>query len=140
VHRKNIGGVDIITLNQLGRQVIVLESAAAGALEKTLLDLLVALRKVVGTEDEPMVNILCSFSEVDWRVIVFPRSKHRPDAYFKPGDEQVMISPAAVDIGGLIITPLERDFTRIDAAAVESIFSEVSLPAPLVDKAIDMVS
>jgi hypothetical protein len=87
-----------------------------------------------------MLNILCGFNEGDWRVIVFPRSKHRPDAFFKEGSDRIMISPAAVDIGGLIITPLEKDFNGVDAPLVESIFREVSVPEEMVDRAIGMLS
>jgi hypothetical protein len=62
-----------------------------------------------------------------WRVIIFFRSKHRPDVFFRTGNDRVVISPAAVDMGGLIITPVETDFHRVDNNLVESIFREVSL-------------
>ncbi len=37
------------------------------------------------------------------------------------------ISPAAVDMGGMVITPLERDFRNVNAAFIESVFEEVSV-------------
>jgi hypothetical protein len=86
--------------------------------------------------EEPMMNVLCSFTDGAWRVILFPRSKHRPDVYFKEEAERVLISPAAVDIGGLIVTPLEKDFKTVNALLVESIFQEVSLPPANVDETI----
>lgn len=135
-HRKNVRGVDIFTLGRFGRQVVVLESAQASSLEKVLLELIAAFRVVLGSSEEPMVNILCGYNEGDWRVIVFPRSKHRPGVYFKEGDERVLISPAAVDIGGLIITPLEKDFRSVDARMIESIFREVSVSREAVDTAL----
>jgi hypothetical protein len=139
-HRKNIRGVDVFTLAHFGRQAIVFESAQSSVLERVLLALVGALRSIIGTSEEPMLNILCGFNEGDWRVIVFPRSKHRPDAFFKEGSDRIMISPAAVDIGGLIITPLEKDFNGVDAPLVESIFREVSVPEEMVDRAIGMLS
>ena len=51
--------------------------------------------------------------------IIFPRRKHRPDVYFIKGGDRVLISPAAVDMGGLIVTPVERDFQKVDAAMIE---------------------
>jgi hypothetical protein len=87
-----------------------------------------------------MMNLLCSFGDSAWRVILFPRSKHRPDAYFKEGDDRILISPAAVDIGGLIITPLEKDFNAVDARTVEGIFHEVSLPQAAVEAAVEKLS
>lgn len=139
-HRRNVRGVDIFTLARYGRQVIVLESAQGQVLEEVLLALVGSLRYVIGISEEPMLNILCGFNEGDWRVIVFPRSKHRPDVYFKEGDERVLISPAAVDIGGLIVTPLEKDFKGITPSLVESIFHEVSLEKGTVDRAIELLS
>ncbi len=139
-HRKNVRGVDVFTLARFGRQAVVLESAQSSVLEQILLALVAELRSVVGTTDEPMLNILCGFNEGDWRVVVFPRSKHRPDAYFKEGDEQVLISPAAVDIGGLIVTPLEKDFNNVSASLVESVFNEVTLSKEMVDRAIESLS
>jgi hypothetical protein len=137
VHRKQVRGVEILTLADFGREVIVLESQHIEGLEHVLLDLLEALLDATGAKEEPMMNLLCSFVDSAWRVILFPRGKHRPDAYFKEGDERILISPAAVDIGGLIITPLEKDFNAVDARTVEGIFREVSLPQATVEAAIE---
>jgi hypothetical protein len=136
VHRRTLNSVGVFTLKNFGRQVIVLESRMKENLRAILTGLFESLRRTTGTSEEPMMNVLCSFADGSWRVIVFPRSKHRPDVYFKPEEERVLISPAAVDIGGLIVTPIERDFNTVDAAMVESIFREVSLSASVVDRAI----
>jgi hypothetical protein len=58
-------------------------------------------------------------------LIVFLRRKHRPDIFYREGDDKLVISPAALDVGGVIVTPLEKDFERMDAAMVKSILSEV---------------
>jgi hypothetical protein len=36
-------------------------------------------------------------------------------------------------MGGLVVTPVKNDFERLDAAAVESIYSEVSLDRKTVE-------
>ena len=69
--------------------------------------------------------------------MIFPRRKHRPDAFFKEGDDRVVVSPGVIDMGGLLITPVRRDFDRLDAAAVEGIYREVSLEGKIVERAID---
>jgi hypothetical protein len=74
-----------------------------------------------------------------WRLVVFPRRKHRPDAFFRPGDARVVVSPAVVEMGGILVTPFARDFERLDSAAVEAIFEEVSLEALSVEKAINAI-
>ena len=136
VHQRTLHDVQILTLREYGRQVIVLESDRKDTLALVLARMIASLRETMGTDDEPMMNLLCSYSDGRWRIIMFPRSKHRPDIYFKPEEERVMVSPAAVDIGGLIVTPLEKDFRSIDANMVESIFAEVCLPLAKMEEAI----
>lgn len=130
-HYKRIGDVNILTLIHTGRSILVLESTNKQDIEFAFLRLTGAMRTAMKTEEEPMLNALCSCTDGMWRIIVFPREKHRPDVYFKEGDEKVLISPAAVDIGGLIITPVEKDFKTVDAPAVVNIFQEVSVNADL---------
>jgi hypothetical protein len=140
VVRRSLHHVDVLTLSNYGRQVIILESKHFENLQRALSDLTESLRNVMGESDEPMMNLLCSYGDSAWRVIVFPRSKHRPDAYFREGDARILISPAAVDIGGLVITPLEKDFDTVDASVMEGILKEVSLSQEKVDAAIDKLS
>ncbi|HJX60390.1 MAG TPA: DUF4922 domain-containing protein, partial [Thermodesulfobacteriota bacterium] len=75
--------------------------------------------------------------ERKWRLMIFPRRKHRPEAFFRKGNARVVVSPGVIDMGGLLITPVKRDFERLDAAAVEGIFREVSLEGTIVESAIE---
>jgi len=78
-------------------------------------------------EPEPMLNILAGYSSSGWIVHIIPRKKHRPSQFFSEGVEQIMVSPAAVDLGGVIITPREEDFNKMTKADVEDIFRQVCL-------------
>jgi hypothetical protein len=127
VPERSIDGVDILTLAHFGRQAILLESRAAAGLESVFHRLMSAMKAEEKTTEEPKVNILCTYTEGWWRIILFPRAKHRPDVYFKEGDDRILISPASIDIGGLVVTPMERDFNRVNAPIIEQIFSEVSV-------------
>jgi hypothetical protein len=102
-----------------------------------LKDFLEALKKVLSTDGEPMMNIAGFYEERKWRLVIFPRRKHRPDAFFKEGDARIVVSPGVIDMGGLLITPVEKDFERLDASLVEGIFREVSLEGMMVERAID---
>ena len=84
-------------------------------------------------DEEPMLNILTARENQRWRVIVFLRKKHRPDRYFADGDEKMVFSPASVDFGGMCITPVERDFERITAGDLASMFNEVSATPEVLD-------
>jgi len=74
---------------------------------------------------EPMLNILTGYSRDEWTIHIIPRKQHRPKQFFAEGDTQILISPAAVDLGGVIITPREEDFLRITKDDIEDIFRQV---------------
>jgi hypothetical protein len=74
---------------------------------------------------EPMLNILAGYSRDKWTIHIIPRKQHRPRQFFAEGDNQILISPAAVDLGGVIITPREEDFLRITKDDIEDIFRQV---------------
>ena len=77
--------------------------------------------------DEPMMNIV-AWREGDTAVsVVFPRRKHRPDCYFAEGDDQMLVSPGALDVAGLIITPRQHDFEQITAEKAEKILQECAI-------------
>ena len=88
---------------------------------------------VVGDEIEPRLNIVCwrqegTSSRPDEIVtLIFPRSKHRPDCYYAEGKEQLLVSPGALDMCGLFITPREQDFKALTAEKAQAILQEVTL-------------
>jgi hypothetical protein len=108
------------------RRFVVLESASRDALEKGFGFLLRTLQAIAGGGDEPMLNILVRY-EQGWKVLVFPRAVHRPSFFFAEGDEKILISPAAVDLGGVCITPVEKDFHRVTRQHIEKMFGEIML-------------
>ena len=78
--------------------------------------------------EEPMINLICSYDgEYGWRIIIFLRSKHRSSHYYLKGEDKITISPAAIDLGGLCIAPIEKDFERVDKELLAEIFKEVSI-------------
>ncbi|KAA6322602.1 hypothetical protein EZS27_027873 [termite gut metagenome] len=78
-------------------------------------------------DDEPMMNVLTWYDEDVWKICIFPRIKHRPSCYFAGGDGNMLISPASVDLGGVFITPLEKDFDKITAVDIATILKEISI-------------
>ncbi len=80
-------------------------------------------------QTEPMMNIIAWNAGDELITVVLPRRKHRPDCYTATDDAQFIISPGAVDMGGLIITPREEDFRRLTPEIVLGIYEEVSLTA-----------
>ena len=76
---------------------------------------------------EPMFNLLCWQQEDTCHTVVFPRAKHRPDCYYAEGGNKRMVSPGALDMAGLIITPREEDFEQLTAKDIVVMLREVSL-------------
>ena len=76
---------------------------------------------------EPMMNIVAWRQQDDYLSVVFPRKKHRPDCYFAKDDSQMLISPGALDMAGLIITPRQEDFERITARQLHGILQEMTI-------------
>ena len=74
---------------------------------------------------EPMLNILAYHYPDGWVIHIIPRTLHRPIQFFAKGEKQILLSPAAVDFGGVIITPREEDFNKISASDIKDIFSQV---------------
>ncbi len=86
------------------------------------------------TEMEPMFNLHAVFQEGKWRVLLFPRQKNRPDLYYREGAEQVLISPGSVEMGGLLVAPVERDFRRLNPEIIRHIYREVSVHPVFLEK------
>jgi hypothetical protein len=119
----NICAVD----EQYLRSFISLQSSDAEQIQRAFDAFYSAMVKVAPAADEPMINVLASYQDGDWRVILFPRVKHRPAVFFAEGDARMVLSPASVDFGGLCVTPVEKDFERLTAQDIRQMFAEVSL-------------
>lgn len=110
--------------------IIVSNNAESGmTLFKRIYDVL----PIADGEEEPRMNILAwtyasSFDGTQRIVsIIIPRTKHRPDCYYAEGDEQMLISPGALDMAGLIITPRECDFKKLTPEIATDIISECGI-------------
>lgn len=95
-----------------------------------------SIEQVEAKDDEPMMNVVASYQNDEWRIIVFPREKHRPSHYFEEGEKQILLSPASVDLGGVCITPREDDFNRITKRDIKDILTQVGVGKEKFDKII----
>ncbi len=81
---------------------------------------------VILSDDEPLLNVIATYSD-KWRIYIFPRKAHRPAQYFFEGDKQIVISPASVDFGGLMIAPKEEDFNKLTKENIVNIFKQTTI-------------
>jgi ATP adenylyltransferase/5',5'''-P-1,P-4-tetraphosphate phosphorylase II len=85
------------------------------------------LAEATGATEEPMINLVVTYDDGGWTAIVFPRSKHRPACYYAEGEARLTVSPAAIDLAGVLVVPQAEHFKRIGARDVERILTEVAL-------------
>lgn len=126
-------GATISGVMGLGRGVLVVEGREKEIVAELVGKLIEALGRFTSSAGEPMLNILCRDTGEGWRLILFPRRKHRPDAYFREGEAGLLISPGAVDMGGIIITAREEDFLTLTPDLVSGIFREVAFDDAAMD-------
>ena len=136
---RKIGGVRLYRLGGLGREVILLEGDDPIIVGNVFKMFLNSLKKVLQIDEEPMINIAGFQKGEKGCLVIFPRRKHRPEAFFREGDARIVVSPGVIDMGGLLITPVEKDFERLDGADVENIYREVSLEGRTVEQVFDVI-
>ena len=83
--------------------------------------------KAVSRRGEPMINIVAWRDGDEYIYVVFLRAKHRPDCYYADGEAKILISPGALDMAGLLITPREEDFHKLTTEQAAAILAEVSV-------------
>jgi hypothetical protein len=86
-----------------------------------------ALAVLTQAEEEPLLNILATFKAGSWTVLLLPRARHRPSCYDAEGEARLTVSPAAIDLGGVLVVPQAEHFARINEVILEQIYAEVTL-------------
>jgi len=110
-----------------GRYFIAIESSSDKEIILFFKTLHAILKKITAPGQEPLMNVLANYENDLWRLIIFPRAKHRPSHYFEYAEKQILVSPASVDLGGLMITPRKEDFEKITKEILLEIFRQVTV-------------
>ena len=78
-------------------------------------------------ESEPRYNLFAWRDEKrGFTVAYLPRDKHRPSCYTAQGEAQHLVSPGALDMAGLLVTPRQEDFENLTEEDIRLIYKEVS--------------
>lgn len=89
--------------------------------------------------EEPMMNIVAWREHDKFISVVIPRRKHRPLCYSATGEEQYIISPGALDMAGMIITPRAEDFNKLTIEVASDIIKEVGIDEKLTDEIVNEI-
>lgn len=127
--------LSIQTVDDNLRKFILFESSERNLLIDSFTKFYNVYADLMNEKDEPLMNII-SFYDVEfgWRVIVFLRAKHRPHHFFEEGDNKLLVSPAAIDLGGVCIFPREEDFNRLNKKLIDEVFHEVFIDSKKLDE------
>lgn len=78
-------------------------------------------------ESEPRYNLFAwQDKQRGFTMAYFPREKHRPACYTATRGEQLLVSPGALDMAGLLVTPRKEDFDKITESDIAQIYKEVA--------------
>lgn len=113
--------------NDYLRKMISVETSSLEEGMAVLEAFFTSFERVQPSNIEPMMNVLCSWSRGQWTIHLFPRKAHRPTQYFEKGDRQLLISPGAVDLGGVFIIPRREDFDKIRKEDIADILKQITL-------------
>lgn len=117
-------GIKLFLWKNYHRGIVTMSGSKAGNLSWVFRELYARFSAINPELPEPMLNILAYHDTSGWIVHIIPRKKHRPDQYFRD-EGKILVSPASVDLGGVIITPREEDFKGIDRKTIIDIFRQV---------------
>jgi hypothetical protein len=128
--RRN-GEHSIVAHSSFGRNMLIFGGAALAEVGASIERAIDALPRIESADvepvDEPMLNLIAHFQAGRFTAVLFPRAAHRPACYFKTGDEQLAISPAVLEMCGVLVTTEPDHFARVDAEVARAIFEEVSI-------------
>lgn len=128
-------GEDISLLTAYTCPALLLRSKS----EKTfrqMMKIVVAALPTAPDGGEAMMNVLAWRDAAETLTVVFPRRRHRPQCY----GAGPMVSPGALDMAGLIITPRHEDYTTLTPAAAADILREVALTPESMEAVADAIA
>jgi len=120
-----------LALSSFGRRLLVCDEEGA---ENTVDFVSRVLESLPPEDPEPLINVLAIYREERYLTVVWPRSRHRPDCYFKEGEARIAVSPAALEMAGILVVADPDHFDRVDRQTAVSIYREVSLEAGEFDR------
>lgn len=125
-------GLKIYAVENYLRRILVFESKDENKMAA-------AISETVGffgtkPEEEPMLNLLGWYENGMWTTVLFPRRALRPAEYFAGEPAKIMVSPATVEMSGVLILPREKDFRKLAQNDIIRIFEQVTCSESIFEK------
>lgn len=107
------------------RRLLIIESTDMAEADEELRMALQRLSRV-SQNPEPEANIGAMYADGLYRIVVFPRGKHRPDEYFRESN-RILVSPGFADMAGIIPCSIPDNYESITDADIVSIMNQVTI-------------
>jgi hypothetical protein len=118
--------LDLFSLAEYRLKILVASSAKKDKISAWLQETIFEVAQATAVTAEPLLNLIVSYDPHQWTVYLFPRAKHRPSCYYAAGDERLTVSPAGIDLTGILVVPDPNHFARLTATDVERIYAEIT--------------
>ncbi|MBK6797471.1 MAG: DUF4922 domain-containing protein [Acidobacteria bacterium] len=120
-------GIEVFTLSDYRLNLLAARCSNPDTLVRWFNEALKYLQNITGSLEEPLINIIIGIKNGELTLVVFPREKHRPDCFFAEGDAKLTVSPASIDLAGVLVVPDPGHFDKITDIDAGNIFREVTL-------------
>jgi hypothetical protein len=116
--------------SSFSRNMLVIRGKDAAEVADHIQQCINALQQIEASTGEPMFNLLAHFAAGRYTIVLFPRAAHRPACYFAAGPDQLLISPAVLEMSGLLVATEPDHFARVDERVARAIYEDVSMSTP----------
>jgi len=117
----------VLISNNYNRTALLIQSEYVDFVQKTFPKIMDILSGYVSGNSEPKINLWGFISKEQFNIAVFPRSFHRPKEFYFEEEKKLLISPAAIDMAGVLILPRQKEFEMLDYQKIKDIFCRISL-------------
>jgi hypothetical protein len=124
---KSTADRSVVAETSFGRHMLFAQNAELSECARAVEQAIDAVRDIAESPDEPMLNLLAYHDGGQYTAILFPRRAHRPACYFATGAEQLLISPAVLEMCGILVATEADHFERINAETARAIYREISI-------------
>jgi ATP adenylyltransferase/5',5'''-P-1,P-4-tetraphosphate phosphorylase II len=121
---KKSADAQLISIRNYLRTVLIIESESREASFQMFEDVYQQLQQ--DKDEEPGMNLIAQYRNGVYQVFILPRKNFRPAQFYLEDEKRLMISPAVVEMSGILITPVEKHFDKIRREDVEDIYRQIS--------------
>ncbi|MBN1575381.1 MAG: DUF4922 domain-containing protein [Chitinispirillaceae bacterium] len=130
----------VVPLTVWGRNMLVCGCREVQQARNRIGLIINSLKAITGETEEPMFNIVAQYRDGRYIITIFPRAKHRSACYFARPQKRILISPAAIEMAGIIVVANADHFDRVDETVVHSMFREVTFGDDLFSRLAEAVT